>query len=507
MSPTPTPRGNLFARLLSYPCLLTALAATWVCLLVPRSADDPDIWWHLRNAQAQLAAHAFLRCDSYSFTAKGAPWINHEWLAELPFYLGWRLLGTRGLFLVTLAAVECIFLGVFYLARRQSGRIQRALLATVVAAFLSTVSFGPRTLLFGWVALVAELILLDHLLADDRRPATRPTAVWLLPLLFGAWVNTHGSWLIGLVLLLTSVACAWLPLPAGTRGVIDPRNRRRDLTLATALSVAALFVNPYGWRLVLYPFNLAFHQRLNIANIEEWRTLDFHSVRAHVLLLTLALLFLAQLRRPRRWAPRELAFLFIAVYAAFTYARFLFLAAILLAPILARHIPGLPTSQRHRPGRNQPWLNAALLCLLATLAVRHFPSPAEPAPAAHPAFPDTALPFLTHWQPHGPLLNEYLWGGYLEWHARQVPIFVDSRVDIFEYSGVFADYLAATRLQNTLAILDKYRIRYVLFAPDAPLVYLLQHTGGWTTLYHDPSAVLLERGSSAPRPATRPANP
>jgi hypothetical protein len=96
------------------------------------------------------------------------------------------------------------------------------------------------------------------------------------------------------------------------------------------------------------------------------------------------------------------------------------------------------------------------------------------------------------------VLNDYLWGGYLIWNARQIPVFIDSRVDIFEYNGVFADYLDLIGLRNSLAVLDKYNIRYVLFRKDSPLAYLLMHTSGWKTRYTDSTAVLLER---AERPA------
>jgi len=39
---------------------------------------DPDIWWHLRNAQTLLTTHHFIRQDTYSFTTFGQSWINPE---------------------------------------------------------------------------------------------------------------------------------------------------------------------------------------------------------------------------------------------------------------------------------------------------------------------------------------------------------------------------------------------------------------------------------------------
>jgi len=55
--------------------------------------DDPDIWWHMRNAQFLFQHHQIPRQDMYSFTVAGHPWINTEWLSEIPFYVAYRTFG------------------------------------------------------------------------------------------------------------------------------------------------------------------------------------------------------------------------------------------------------------------------------------------------------------------------------------------------------------------------------------------------------------------------------
>src|ERR1700722_3532633 len=61
---------------------------------------DPDLWGHLRFGLDMLASHSIPSIDPYSFTAAGAPWTNHEWLAELSFAVGWKLAGAAGLVLL-----------------------------------------------------------------------------------------------------------------------------------------------------------------------------------------------------------------------------------------------------------------------------------------------------------------------------------------------------------------------------------------------------------------------
>jgi len=74
-------------------------------------------------------------------------------------------------------------------------------------------------------------------------------------------------------------------------------------------------------------------------------------------------------------------------------------------------------------------------------------------------------------------------------------VFLDSRVDIFEYSGVLKDYLDLLALNDPAPLLDKYKIRYVLFPRGEPLTYVLQHDAKWKVLYSDKLSVLLERNS------------
>src|ERR1700758_5290172 len=77
----------------SFLVVLTFLVVGIVFVLAHGSVADPDIWWHLHNADYLVHHHSFSRYDMYFFTVQGHPWMNHEWLAELPYYFAWRTLG------------------------------------------------------------------------------------------------------------------------------------------------------------------------------------------------------------------------------------------------------------------------------------------------------------------------------------------------------------------------------------------------------------------------------
>ena len=91
----------------------------------------------------------------------GKPWINFEWLSDLPFYFAFTRFGARGVFVLMMALSEAITLGVFVLAYWRSRDVKAAFLASWITAMLATVSLAPRTLLFGWLLLVVELGVME----------------------------------------------------------------------------------------------------------------------------------------------------------------------------------------------------------------------------------------------------------------------------------------------------------------------------------------------------------
>lgn len=473
-----------WSKVFSFPVLLAITLAASIFVFDSGSIADPDIWWHLRNAEVLVQTHSVVHRDFYSFTAAGSRWINEAWLSELPYYFGWRWMGIRGIYLVMLVEVQLILLGVFGLAYLSSRNVKAAFFASWLGVWLATVSFGPRTLLAGWICLVAELFLLEQF--RQGRDWS-----WGLPPLFVLWANLHGSWLIGMVLF--GVFCA-SGLCHGTWGRVEATRWRpaqlRKLVLVGGLGVAGLFLNPYTYHLVFYPFNFAFKQKLNVNHVDEWMSLDFHSLRGKILFAMLAATIVLALVRKRRWRLDELGFLLTGFYAAVTYSRFLFLAAIVLTPILAKELDFFPP---YRTAIDKPWLNAALIVAILAGCVWRFPSREFLLRDTLQNYPVKALPYLQQLHPQGLLFNDFLWGGYLIWHARHLPVFIDSRVDIYEYNGVFADYLDAIGIKNTLGILDKYNIRYVLFRKESPVEYLLMHNPAWKTDYRDETTVLMER--------------
>ncbi len=484
-----------FQAIFSFPILLATFVAFWVYMTAGQKIDDPDLWWHLRNAEYLFTNLSFLRVDLYSFTALGSPWINHEWMAEIPYYLAWRAWGLVGVWAVFVALVEVILLGNFYWAYKNSGNVKGSFLVAVYCALLAKISFGPRTLLFGYAYLLILLLVLWRFRTRGEGP------LWVLPLLFCAWINTHGSWLLGLIVFGVYGASG---LVEGTWGRVEATRwspaQLRSLIKVGVASVAALFVNPYGYRLVFYPFDLAFRQKLNVAHMDEWASVNFHEVRGKLVFILLVALLAAALMTRSRWRLEEVGLAVFVLYSGLTYRRFVFLAAILLAPILAKQLHFVPA---YRPETdNKPLLNFFFMAVLVGVMIWRVPSSSHLEESVAERFPIKGMAYMKAHRLSGRVFNDFYWGGYINWRDPEIRVFIDSRTDIFEYRGVLKDYIDATSMTSPLSVLDKYEIRYVFFPAKSPVSYLLNHNPGWKVLFTDDVGTIFERAGSTPTQAS-----
>ena len=500
-APAPGKWTMAVRRIFSFPALLGALLVTTVFAMGRNGLADPDIWFHLLNAEYLVKTHKVPHVEMYSFTVGGLPWMNPEYLAEVPYYLAWRAFGLVGIKVFSLLLLGLIFLGLLYICWKESGNIKASALACYFAVLLGVVTFGPRTILFGYAYLVLLLIVLQRFRLQGRAP------LWLLPPLFCLWINTHGSWSLGLIVFGIIIAGG---LIGGRWGRVEAVRwstvQLRKLLLTMGACIVALFINPYGYRLPFYPFDVGLRQnQLMVSNIAEWTSVDFHSPRGKVVAILIVGLLLGALLSRYRWKLHELGLVLFGLYTGMTYIRFLMLAALLIAPLLAKLLRFIPP---YRPEIDKPVLNVLLMAAMLAFIIRGFPSSAQLQQSIEKDFPGEVLPYMKSQRLLGPVLNSYSWGGYLCWNDRNFREFIDSRCDIFIYAGIFKDYLDFIGLRHPDAVLNKYGIRYVLFQQSDLVTLFLKHDPNWKVVFSGPVSMMFERvGDPPPAEIRKPVPP
>jgi len=172
--------------------MLGALLVAAVAITARAFTLDPDVWWHLKVGQGILATHHWPIADPYSFTAPGQHWLSYEWFGEVLLAATWRFGGVRAFEILQVALGSAIMLALYALATLRSGNSKAGFVTAALLFVLATPSFNLRPQMFGYLFLVLTLIMLEAFRRGNRG------AVFLLPATMLVWVNTHGSWIIGL---------------------------------------------------------------------------------------------------------------------------------------------------------------------------------------------------------------------------------------------------------------------------------------------------------------------
>jgi hypothetical protein len=476
----------LLRRVFAFPAVLVTGLAVVTVLTVSNRFNDPDLWWHLRLGQIVATTHAIPTVDLFSFTAAGHPWIPHEWLAQWSIYQAFAAGGDRGLMIWLSVLTSSIFALVYVLCRWQSGNPLIAFFGGLFAWFFGTVGLAIRPLVLGHLCLVAELLILELGRTKNRR------WLWCLPLLFVVWANCHGSFFFGMAVLAVYWLCSFA---SGDWGLITSeawdRKRRNTLTAAMLLCAVASCCTPAGIRTAIYPINTLFQQSTGMSAVEEWLPPDLRSPRAIGMLCAAVGILVFSLARRSAWQLRELVLLLMALGLALRHERMAFLFGIVASPIICRF---LGPEMSNREEQDHPVANAALILAGVAAILCVFPTPAALQKQVRAKSPVAAVEYIRRAGLSGPMLNEYVFGGYLIWALPQEKVFIDGRGDVYDWTGVFAEYGRwATLQEDPERLLNKYRIRFCLLAKGAPMARVLPYLPGWHEAFSDDVAVVFVR--------------
>ncbi len=453
---------------------------------------DPDMWWHAKVGETILATHHWPTVDPYSFTVTRQPWIAYEWLGEVLIGAAARLGGLRALDGLLIVLGFAVLAALYALATTRSGNAKAGFAAITVLIILATPSFSLRPQMLGYLFLILTVIALE------RFRQGKELALWLLPLLFLIWVNTHGSFIMG----LGTIAAYYLGgLWRFRAGDIESRQwspvERQKLSFVFLLSLIALMITPYGTRLAVYPFDMAFSQPLNVANIQEWQSMPFNLPGGKLFLALVLAVVIAQVTLRPKWRPDEFALFLIGTAMACLHLRFILVFVPFCAPILATIIA------RWTPPYNRAKdlfaVNAGMMAVVLAAIVYYYPTTKKLEESVSHAFPMQAVAYLQQHPVPGPMFNNYGYGGYLIWsRGPEQKVFLDGRADIYERGGVLADYLHIAYLKpGAFTVLQHYGIRSCLVERDEALATALANSPEWQKIYSDDLSALYVRKDAA----------
>jgi hypothetical protein len=482
-------KPTMFQYVFSFPAMLGGLLVVAVFVMVRDFAVDPDLWWHLKVGQSILATHRWPTTDPYSFTAAGQPWLAYEWLGDVLIALAAQVGGLRGLQALLIILGACIMLALYSYATLRCGNSKAGFLATAVLLFLATINFNLRPQMLGYLFLILTLIALE------RFRQSKPAAVWFLPAIFLAWINTHGSWEIGLGTILIYWLCGLRQFRLGDLEAHTWKpSERVHLSLIFLLCLAVVPITPYGTRLAAFPFQVGLSHPLAMVHIQEWQSISLNAFSPKLLLALVLGTIALQIAFNFKWRVEDFLLLIGATAMAFIHVRFVLIFVPIFAPafacMLARWVPGYEREK-------DPYLvNAILMVVMLVVMIRYFPSRSRIEENVSARFPVSAVNYLNEHTIPERLFNSYGFGGYLVYsRGNEHKVFIDGRSELYEDGGVFADYLYISGIgPGSLSVLRNYGIRACLINREDPLAVFLAALPEWKSVYADQVSVIFVRG-------------
>ncbi len=476
-----------------------------------------DTWWHLAAGRYAVESGTIPMQETFSFTAAGTPWINHEWLFQLVVYGIHSITGEAGLVVFRTTTITLSAFLVLRAVRRETGWPAAAVCLGLTPFLLAARGrFLVRPELF--TLLFAVLLLVALTKTRPRPPTLRD--LWWIPLLFVPWANLHAGVLLGVALLGATFAGQALHLVSRFLGLglRPPPVGRPSLATSGALlglSSIAVLLNPFTYEIYRVPFHLGGLIATGIFRNSEWDPPGLPFSWLYFVILAATLLAIG-----RRWRCLDgptLGVLALLVYLSLRHIRhgaiFAFLAPLLIAAVWRPEPAGESgtTLRRLRPA----WVVALLLLLTLSFSV------ANPFGfSASPRFlPIEAVDWLAEHRPSGQLLNSETFGGLVAWRlGPEVPIFIDGRNEVF--AEVQAVYHRAEKDQALWQqLLDRYDIGYALISYGNPLQEIVVPDPGggppktlrrpfaashfprrhWALVYWDDTAMVYVRRTEAHR--------
>jgi hypothetical protein len=446
---------------------------------------DPDLWWHIKVGQDILRTHHFPTTDSYSWTVSGQPWIAYEWFGEIVLALVNRAGGVMGLdaFLIIFSSI--IVLSLYWLAAVRSGNSKAGFVSALILCSLAFANFTARPQMFGYLFLVLTLIVMEKF----RQGVSWP--LWTLPLIFLAWVNIHGSFIIGIGIVVLNLLAGLFTFSKGSvEAVAWTRKQRIQLETCLLACLAVLPITPYGTQLAAYPFDMAFSQPVNVASVLEWRPMQFDLLGGKIFLGLIVIAFLLQMFFRFTWRLEELLLLLGGTAMACLHIRFVLLFVPFFTPVFAALLARwIPPYQR---AKDKFVLNAVLMAGAAVAIVYYWPMQKSLDETVAKQFPVGALQYLKEHPVAGKMYNSYGFGGYLV--QAGIPTFIDGRGDLYERGGVFGDYMHLTQFKpGGFSVLRRYDIAVCMLERDEPLSAALLESRNWRRVYVDKTSAVFVR--------------
>ena len=465
-------------------------------LFASRPMSDADFWFYLKTGEYVFSTGEIPRNELWSFTFPGLPYIAHGWLAGVIFYALYQWVGLK--FMIFLFALLTAI--AFWIAfKRAKSHAFIAGAATLVAVWAALPNIGVRSRVF-------TILLTSIYLAVLGRFArgVKDRWIWVLIPLMTFWVNVHGGFIIGLMLIgLTAVG---LVIDYWARVLDEPETLRsglRLLAIVFAGCILAGLLNPYGIKFYTAPLTVlgsSLWQDL----VVDWLSPNFHLPTTRPLLIlmlgTIAVFGLS----PKRPKPSELLLFLTTLYSTLKIQRNAVVFVLVSAPLFSNYFQiwldttrfgkyFAPAREGESDRRFALLLTIGFLLPLIAFAIKLKSTVYSTPTQQSLQVPVKAVEYLNQNRISGNTFTQpNVWGGYLIWAAPNNRVYIDGR-DAYPDTFVkdFVDIISGK--VDWRGPFNERGVQIVLLETKTFLGRQLSESPDWEKIYEDEMSVVYKR--------------
>jgi hypothetical protein len=465
-----------------------------------RLLGDADTGYHIRAGEFIIKHLKIPSTDIFSYWTPPLPWTLHEWMSEVIMAVVHRASGLTGvvIFFAFVVALGCYLIFKLLLAKRGNLLFATATCLLIVSSSSSNWLARPHVITFVF------FVIWYHLLNGYQY--RNVNNLFYLPLIMLFWVNLHGGFILGLILL----SIYWIGncinfLFAPFQEKSEPFKKIRFLTLIGMACAVAALCNPHGYHSLLFPFQVVQNKFL-MDHISEYLSPNFHLssiVPFEILLLATVGIFAIS---STKLDIVELMLMLLFGHMALFSSRHIPLFAIIAGPIVLKQadmafhridgrfltackarLENLATIDQRTTPYIWPLASVLLVVgLVKTGSVSHSFNPKY--------LPVEATEFFKKEKIPGNMFNNDEFGDYIIYAAwPEYKVFMDGRTDMYGAARV-REYVKITQAETGWeSLLDQHGITWVIHDPNSVLSKVLLLKPDWQLIYADEVADIFVR--------------
>jgi len=466
-------------------------------ILMLRNGMIPDFGWLLQSGAYILAHHQIPVHDVFSWSWPDKPWVLYQWLFEVGVAWGHQNLGEQLLMrLFMVLTIACYVIAPICLTPKRVP-VLLTFLISVMGLVSASVTLTLRPLIITSVFLLAQYGFLKKYRQQQWSFAQTSA---LLAILYLLWGNLHMGVTIGLGMLVLMAIGDWLE----HQGLYitespEPLTPIKTYAVFASIGLLASCINPYGFGIYTYLFNLSSQTYLNDL-IDELSSPNFHAMGFMLLLPAYLMVPFLLMRKKQVLPARDFMILMVFNLTTLYISRFIVWLCLFASLILPRALydgwKNTKFSLSEAGLYRYLSLGSLVLgCLVFLAFPQFFPKVTE---GECGDYKNGILSYQQLKRPTDRLLNNDVIGSCMIRYTPQQKVFFDTRFDFYTQDFSKQVTQALVMAPGWENFLHQWKINTVLLSKTCirvsqtcPLIHTLEAENGFKLIYEDPAMVIL----------------